>query len=109
MIVDDDKMGVAVEFMADDATAARIRYQATKAENKSKLIYHRLFLSFNSGTVAEREARAICSPEYQEAKEEEALALAELEALRQRRDWAETIREIWRTENANARAAERIR
>ena len=98
MIVDNSSMDAAVEFLADDETAAMIQYKATQAANHAKAVFARLYLSFNSGPVAEREARATCADEYAAAKEREALAEAKLFAHKQRQKWAETVREIWRSE-----------
>ena len=62
-----------------------------------------------AGTVAEREATAETNPEHVKARATEAHALFELERHRQRMKAAEMLIEVWRSENANTRAAERVR
>lgn len=109
MIVSDDQVMTALSYLNDGEIAAQSRFNAMKAETAAKVTWARLFLSYNSGTVAEREARATCNPEYMEAKDREAEALRDLEKHKAEVRGAENIIEIWRTENANARAAERVR
>lgn len=107
MIVSEDQVATAIAYLNDDEIAAKARYDATMAENKSKEIFARLFLSYNDGPVAERQSRATCNPEYLEALQSEAKASAALEKHKSKVRACEMICEIFRTENANARAAER--
>lgn len=109
MIVSDDNVTAALAYLGDDEMAARAQFNATTRENAAKATFARLFLSYNAGPVAEREARATCNPEYMEAKSLEAEALKELARHKAKAKSCDMIVEIWRTENANARAAERIR
>lgn len=108
MIVTDKNVSDALGYLADSSAAAEARFNATKAENKTKETFARLYLSF-TGPVAEREARAIACPEYQEALSLEAEAGKELEYHKSRARAAEMLIECWRTEQSNIRAAERVR
>lgn len=109
MIVTEDQVSAALNYLGDAALAGEIRYRTTMAENKVKETWARLFLSWNSGPVAEREAKATAHPEYQEAQAVLAANLRDLERHKSKSRSAEMLLEVWRTENANARAAERIR
>lgn len=108
MIVDDDKVSAALAYLADENIAAVTRYATTMAENHAKTVFARLFL-MSSGPVAEREARAGSHADYIEAKRVEAEAIRELERHRAKVREAEMVIEIWRTESANARTAEKVR
>lgn len=109
MIVNDEMVSSALAYLNDYEIAAQTRYNATKTKNAAEEIFARLFLSYNTGPVAEREARATCNPEYMEAKDRETEAERDLERHKSSIRNAEMVIEIWRTENANARAAERVR
>jgi hypothetical protein len=108
MIVSENAVGAALAYLGDEETAARTRFDVVTAENKAKEIFARLYLSYQ-GTITERESRATCNPEFQETKAVEAEAIRELERHKAQVKSAEMLIEIFRTENANARAAERVR
>jgi len=108
MIVDEDHVAAALAYLGDDTSAAKRYYDATTAKNFADLTYAQRFLE-NAGSVAERDARAIADPEYQEALQHAAKAESLLEAHKAKVQSCKMICEIFRTENANARAAERIR
>jgi len=108
VIADDDKVAIALGYLCDADLAAEVLFNATTKKNKAKETFARLFLSYQ-GPIAEREARATCNPEYQEAKAQEAEAELELERHKSKVKSCEMIIEIWRSEGANARAAERVR
>src|SRR5262245_41252435 len=108
MIVSEKNISDALIYLADDPHPVAIaRHRLTMAENKSREMRARLFLT-TSGTVAAKEAEVECDPMYSQAKQEEADAVLEYERHRSRVKAAEMLLEIWRTENANARAAERV-
>ena len=94
---------------ADPHPLATARYNLTISENKCRETYARLFLASNSITVDAKKASAESSQEYSGAKQLEADCVFELERHKSRTKAAEMLLEIWRTENANARAAERVR
>lgn len=109
MIVSDKNVSTALEYLAiDPHPVAMARKNVTDTENKAKQVYARAFLAA-SGSVESRKATAEVSAEYIEAKAEEAEAIQELERYRSRARAAEMLIEVWRSENANARAAERVR
>ena len=109
MIVTDANIHDALAYLAiDPHPLALARKDVVDAENKAKQIYCRAFLSAD-GSVAAKEAAAIVSAEYVTAKTEEAEAIKELERHKARARAAEMLIEVWRSENANARAAEKVR
>lgn len=110
MIVSDDTVSKALAYLADDPHPIAVaRHSVTEAENNSKRIYSTKFLGSSGSSAAAREAEAVCDPLYTEAKALEAASIQEYERHRARVKAAEMIIEVWRSENANARAAERIR
>lgn len=109
MIVTDDNIHDALAYLAiDPHPLALARKDAVDAENKTKQVYCRAFLSAD-GSVAAKEAAATVSAEHVSAKAEEAEAIKELERHKARARAAEMLIEVWRSENANARAAEKVR
>ncbi len=78
------------------------------AENDTKENFARALLDA-SGSVAEKQATATVDAAHVIAKDSEAEAVLDLERHRARVRAAEMIIEVWRSENANARAAERVR
>ena|SRR5690349_9186787 len=109
MIVADDTVSKALAYLADDPhPLAKARKMVVDAENTSKRIYAEQFLDAE-GSVEARRAQAEIAKDYQLAKAVESDAIMELERHKSRSRAAEMIIEIWRSENANARAAERVR
>lgn len=110
MIVSDKNVSDALAYLAvDPHPIALARKDVTDAENKREALFAELFRSANTGTVKERECFVEGHPLYQEAKDMEADAAMEHERHRARVRAAEMLIEVWRSENANARAAERVR
>lgn len=109
MIVSDNNIQTALEYLAIDPHPLAIaRKEVTDAENQAKQIYARSFLAA-VGSVEAKKATAEVNAEYIEAKAQEAGAIQELERHKSRARAAEMLIEVWRSENANARAAERVR
>lgn len=109
MIVSERNVSDALAYLADDPhPLAKARHDLTLAENKAKETFARLFLK-ESGSVDARKAAAEIAADYRDAKADEAEAVLEFERHRSRVKAAEMLLEIWRTENANIRAAERVR
>lgn len=107
--ISDDMVSAALDFLAQDPhPIATARGDVTRAETKVKEVRARIFLSAE-GPVEGRKAMAECNDSYLEACERLAQANEDLEAARSKVNWAATAIEVWRTANANARAAERIR
>ena len=109
MIVTDDMVATALAYLADDPHPIAVaRKRATDAENTAKRIFAQVYL-LAEGTVRERECFVEMNQQYQEAKTQEVRAAMELERHKARSRSAEMVIEVWRSENANARAAERVR
>jgi hypothetical protein len=110
MIVSDNNVHDALAYLAGDPhPVAEAKHRLTLAENKTRETYARLFLASNGASVAAKEASVESNPDYIAAKHAEAEAVLELERHKSRVKAAEMLLEVWRTENANARAAERVR
>lgn len=109
MIVSDDNVSDALAYLAiNPHPLALARKYVVDAENASKEKYAKLYLG-TSGTVKERESQVECFENYVELKEKESEAILDLERHKCRARAAEMIIEVWRSENANVRAAERVR
>lgn len=109
MIVSEQNIHDALAYLAiDPHPIALARKDVTDAENKAKETYATLFLGA-SGSVDARRQTAESSSTYVQAKDIEATAILDLERHRARVKAAEMLIEVWRTENANIRAAERVR
>lgn len=109
MIVNDDTVSKALQYLSEDPhPVALARKDVTDAENNSKAAYAAFYLK-TEGTVKERESWVESDPVYKQRKSDEGDAIMEFERHRARVRAAEMICEIWRSENANARAAERVR
>lgn len=110
MIVSDDNVSTALKYLAEDPHPVAVaRKRVTDAENAAKSTYGRLFLASNGSSVAAKEASVNSNQEYAAAKAEESTAIFELERHKARSRAADMLIEVWRSENANARAAERVR
>jgi hypothetical protein len=109
MIVSENNVSDALTYLADDPhPLARARKDITDAENKAKRLYARTFMDAD-GSVEARKSAAEIDAEYIAAKDDEAEAIFQLERHKARVRAAEMLIEVWRTENANIRAAERVR
>lgn len=109
MIVTEQNVSAALEYLNDDPhPVAFARKAVTDAENETKQIFARCFLAAD-GSVDARKAQAEINADYIAAKAVESQAIYMLERSKARAKSAEMIIEVWRSENANARAAERIR
>ena len=109
MIVADDTVEKALAYLAiDPHPIALARKDVMDAENMSKEKFAAAVLGAE-GSVAMKEAQANTNDEFRAAKCVEADAVMEHERHRARVKAAEMIIEVWRSENANARAAERVR
>lgn len=109
MTVSERNISDALAYLADDPHPVAIaRKHVTDAENVRKRVWAKCFLDA-SGTVDARKATADCHPDYCAAQDEEAEAILNLERHKSRVRAAEMLIEVWRSENANVRAAERVR
>ena len=109
MIVTENNISAALEYLAiDPHPVALAKKNVTDSENKCKELFAKSFLTAD-GSVAAKEATATCNPDYIAAKAAEANDILDLERHKARSRAAEMLIEVWRSENANARAAERVR
>src|SRR6185312_9060420 len=109
MIVTDKNVSDALAYLADDPhPLALARKDITDAENNAKRVYSSAFLAA-SGSVEARKAIAETDEEFVKAKADEAEAIKELERHKARAKAAEMLIEVWRTEQSNIRAAEKVR
>lgn len=109
MIVSEKNISDALAYLAiDPHPYALAKKYVVDAETASKRVYAENFLAAE-GSVDARRAAAESSEGYQVAKAEEGEAILDLERHRSRSRAAEMLIEVWRSENANVRAAERVR
>jgi hypothetical protein len=110
MPVSEKNVDAALSYLSDDPHPLAIaQFNLATAEATTKQTFARLFLDSNQTTVDAKKASAECHPDHIAAKQVEANAIMECERHKRRVDAAKNIIEIYRTQNANARAAERIR
>jgi DNA topoisomerase VI subunit B len=99
----------ALTYLAQDPHPLAVaRFNLTKAENEAKQIYADCFLASNQSTVDAKKASAETNERFVSAKLKEAECVLELERHKARTKAAEMLIEIYRTESANARNAEKI-
>lgn len=109
MIVTDDQVSAALEYLAiEPHPLAAAKYDLTAAENERAVTGANLFMGVQ-GSVEARKAQVELDPDYRKAKAEENTAAMEVENQKVKYDRAKLVIELWRTESANVRAAERIR
>ena len=109
MIVSERNVSDALAYLATDPhPLALARKDVTDAENAREAEFAGLFV-VAEGTVRDRESAVERNASYQALKAAEAEAELALERHKARVKAAEMLIEVWRTENANIRAAERVR
>lgn len=109
MIVSEKNISDALAYLAiDPHPLALARKYVVDAEIFCKGLYAQAFLNAE-GSVEARRAVAETTVDYQNAKVTENEAILDLERHKARARAAEMLIEVWRSENANVRAAERIR
>ena len=101
----DERIEKALEFLTHSAKDyAEAKGLRVWLEHKIKTHKSAAFLA-NEGSVAEREARAYVSDEYRSATDALRDAIVDEEKLRALRVAAEAKIEVWRSTQANLRAA----
>lgn len=109
MIVSDDTVSKALAYLAEDPhPLANAQKALLFAEKQKSELFAGLYLA-TEGTAKERESLVLIDPQYKLAATEEIEAESEVSRHKRRTDAAEKIISVWQTENANARAAERVR
>lgn len=104
MLVSEDKVNAALEILADRkgvAAAARAAHQYES--ERTKVVKARLMARCNESSVSAREMYALAHDEY-EAHLEHVRELAEQDLYnRDRRQAAQAIIDVWRSESATNR------
>lgn len=108
MLVADELVQRAFDWLIENSeTSAQAKAARIRAEHALKRVKAQQFLS-NKGTIAERDAKAIASQEYDDAVEAECAAVETDEFHKNQRNKAIAIIEAWRTEQSNMRAMGKI-
>lgn len=109
MIVSDKNVSDALIYLADDPHPIAIaRKELTDADNACEYI-EAVVYGEQEGNIKDKEAATRRDSRVVEARARVSTAGFGLERHKARIRAAEMILEIWRSENANVRAAERIR
>lgn len=102
-MISDNRMSEALDFLASsDDEAAELRTDAERAEFRAKAIRDAVFLH-ESGTVAERTAKAGDSQQYKDAMQDYYAKLELADRIKNRRATAELVIRAWQTVAANRR------
>ncbi len=110
MAVSDDNVTAALTYLASDPhPLAAAKFELMKAENATKKLYARLFMASNGTSNEMRRAGVESNTDYIDAKDAEALLFFDVERHRERKNAAEKLLDIYQTESANSRAADKFR
>jgi hypothetical protein len=102
-MISEERLEKAITYLAHtDEESARAKALVKKLEKMEKIIRGEAFLR-SSGTVAEREAKAVTSEQYREHVSYAENCWADAELLDNKRHTEEVIVDIWRTMSANLR------
>jgi thiamine monophosphate synthase len=107
MIVSEKNVSDALTYLAEGGEAPMVAVHLAAKQRRERL-FAKLYLA-TEGAVKERECQVLVNDDYQQAITEENAAQVDLIHGKRRADGADKICEVWRTENANIRAAERVR
>ena len=108
-IVKEEMVSKALDYMVQfPHPVAKARKGLTDEENAYERVRAKVYLE-QTGTVGEREAATVLDARVIASKNAIAEAALTVDAHRARVKSSEMIIDLWRTENANARAAERVR
>lgn len=109
-LVTDEMVSAALEYLSRSTVdSAKAKAERVMAEHNRKRVRARMILDSDQTTATMREADAEASQPYLEACQAERDAVERDEYHRAARIKADAIIEAWRTENANIRAAEKVR
>lgn len=102
-IVSDEKVEAALLWLEQNSDAgANAMARRAALEQKRKTV-HAIAYAEASGTVADRNAEAYASKEFQGVTEEIQAAEYDVQIYKTKLKRAELIIEVWRTQNANNR------
>lgn len=108
MLVSDDDMHTVLEVLADETGAAH-RAAHEYLDSLTKTVLAELMGESDAKSAAEREQWARAQPRFRDHLAKVGQAAKADYTARQRVAAANAKLEVWRTQNANARAAERVR
>ena len=108
MLVSDDDMHAVLEALSDETGAAH-RAAHEYLDSLTKTVLAELMGESDAKSAAEREQWARAQPRFRDHLAKVGQAAKADYAHRQRVSAASCKLEVWRTQSANARAAERLR
>lgn len=109
-LVTDDMVSAALEYLSRSTVdSSKAKADRVMAEHNRKRVRAMMILDSDQTTATLREADAEASQAYYEACQAEREAVERDEYHRAARIKADAIISAWQTENANNRAAERVR
>ncbi len=109
MIVNDDTVSKALQYLAiDPHPVALARKDLTDAENEKERVFAEIYAT-QDGSIKDREMACERHADVRDARQALGEALFEVDRHKSRVRAAEMLIEVWRSENANVRAAERVR
>lgn len=102
-MISEDRLQKALTYLAEtDQPSAESKARVKALEQRRKTVKGLAFLG-SSGTMAEKEAKAYASQEYQDIVNEYENAVADAELYANKRKTEELIIEVWRSINAGRR------
>lgn len=102
-MISEDRLQKALTYLAEtDQPSAEARAMVKALEQRRKTVKGLAFLGA-SGTMAEKEAKAYASQEYQDIVNDYENAVADAELYANKRKTEELIIEVWRSINAGRR------
>lgn len=109
MIVNDEMVGVALNYLNADPHPLAIAIRKLRTAEKELEIWFAAQIRHSGGSsIKDREAEVVINPTYGEFRNKIIAAQYAHENEKRRVKGAEMIIEIFRTESANIRGAERI-
>lgn len=104
MNISGDRLQKSLTYLSEtDEPAAKARALVKALEQRRKTVKAFAFLAAG-GAMAEKEAKAYASPEYEEVTEAIENAVADSELYFNKRSTESLIVEVWRTTQANRRS-----
>lgn len=104
-MISDKRLEQALTFISEtDEQEAALKTDALRCEHRYKQIKDAMFLAYDVGSVAEKQARAANEGKTLEAQEEWLLAVNEHRVIDNKRKREAMIVDVWRSMNANRRA-----
>ena len=95
-----ERLSRALQYLAEtDEACAQLRAEHARAEFKAKSIKNTIFMA-SEGSIADRNAIAESSQQYQDAKEKEFEFFNGYEAMKNKRATEAIVIDTWRSLNA---------